>query len=143
MMLVFAILLGLVISIPFFIWSSLAFWIIIPMSIFIAIAACFIFGFIVDWIEGPQNAKYLENHRQDQNGHGLKPSAIKFSKKTPCPDCKESKVADILYGMISVTPKLQKDIDGKKVILGGCMIYDGAPQWHCFNCKKDYGKLSL
>jgi len=113
------------------------------MCILIAVGACVLFGFIVDWIEDPEKVKNFENYMQDDNDSELKPSAVKMPQKTPCPICKGSEVAEIIYGLQTLTPKLQKAVDRKKIILGGCMIYNGAPRWYCLKCKKDYGSISL
>lgn len=58
-----------------------------------------------------------------------------MSKKT-CPICGGANISKILWGMPSWTPKLEKDLKSKKVVLGGCCISDCDPTYHCNDCDK-------
>ena len=35
--------------------------------------------------------------------------------------------------------ELLKEVDRGKIILGGCIILEGAPKYHCNDCNKDSG----
>ena len=37
-----------------------------------------------------------------------------------------------------IDEKLQKDIDDRKVLLGGCSILKNSPKWFCSNCQTEY-----
>jgi len=53
-----------------------------------------------------------------------------------CPKCKSSKVVSIIYGMPDSS--LAEDEIKGKVILGGCAILQGAPDYHCKKCKYEW-----
>lgn len=65
------------------------------------------------------------------------------NNKVICPYCKSNNVAEILYGMPAFTKKLEKDLESKKIILGGCCISNDSPQYHCNDCGKEWGKLDI
>ena len=53
-----------------------------------------------------------------------------FQKSKTCPICKQAKyLIPIQYGLPS--PRISKKAKERKVILGGCFIYDWNPVWHC------------
>ena len=60
-------------------------------------------------------------------------------RKIKCPKCGSTNIARYLWGMPSFTPDLQEEIKQGKIILGGCCITEQDPQYHCNNCKKDFG----
>ena len=41
-------------------------------------------------------------------------------------------------GIQEIDEKLQKDIDDKRVLLGGCSILKNSPKWFCSNCQTEY-----
>lgn len=54
-------------------------------------------------------------------------------KKPICPNCKTSQnVSEIVYGLPSREPR-----EDENVILGGCMIFEGQPNWVCTKCDWD------
>jgi len=57
----------------------------------------------------------------------------KHQPKT-CPDCGSNKIARILWGMPAMSPKMQRDIDQGKLILGGCVVLEPDPKWQCVDC---------
>lgn len=53
-------------------------------------------------------------------------------KKNPnCPNCGK-KLAKIEYGLAGEEPK------NDDVVLGGCVVFDNSPVYHCKNCNKDF-----
>lgn len=52
-----------------------------------------------------------------------------------CPNC-NSKLVNIIYGMPD-TDALEKAKNGK-LFLGGCMIEDKNPKYHCNKCRRSY-----
>lgn len=60
-----------------------------------------------------------------------------------CPFCNSENIASILYGLISVDKDLEQEIEEDKVILGGCLAYDGIPTLHCNECNKRWGNLDM
>ncbi len=55
-----------------------------------------------------------------------------------CPYCGSKHVASILYGMPAMTEQLQRDLKAKKVVIGGCIVTDIDPWYHCNKCRKDF-----
>lgn len=56
-----------------------------------------------------------------------------------CPCCGSKNTAAILWGMPAFSEELQKKLDQKELILGGCCITGNDPSHHCNTCKKDFG----
>ena len=59
--------------------------------------------------------------------------------KLKCPKCGNRNIAKYLWGMPAFTKQLEEDLEAGRVILGGCMITESDPKFHCNNCKKDFG----
>jgi hypothetical protein len=63
--------------------------------------------------------------------------------KTPtrCPNCRKTAIIPIAYGMADVS--MAESRDRGELILGGCMIDDGSPIWHCTNvaCENEWSSL--
>lgn len=49
------------------------------------------------------------------------------------------KLIEIIYGLS--TKETIKKANKKKVVLGGCMIWDNHPEYYCKKCKKRYFKI--
>jgi hypothetical protein len=59
--------------------------------------------------------------------------------KVKCPKCGNRNVAEYLWGMPAFTKKLEEELEVGHVVLGGCMITESDPKYHCNNCKNDFG----
>lgn len=53
-----------------------------------------------------------------------------------CPKCKSENLAKILYGLPAFDDKPEKDLEEKKIVLGGCEVDD--KHWHCNNCGTEF-----
>jgi hypothetical protein len=60
---------------------------------------------------------------------------------TECPACRSRRIARISYGLHEHTEELRQALRDGRVILGGCVILDGAPTWHCNECGLDGGRI--
>ena len=60
-----------------------------------------------------------------------------------CPSCGSSNIAVFLYGLPGMSEELDNALKKQQVTLGGCPVYDGAPQWACNTCKNRFGKLRI
>ncbi|MCK5913757.1 MAG: hypothetical protein KAG12_07740 [Desulfuromusa sp.] len=58
-----------------------------------------------------------------------------------CPACSSRDIATFIYGKPRLSTKIVEGFESGKIISGGCMIRKTAPKWHCYNCKKDFGRL--
>jgi DNA-directed RNA polymerase subunit RPC12/RpoP len=54
-----------------------------------------------------------------------------------CPSCGSRKVVRIVYGMPG--PDLVEAYERGEVELGGCVIGENDPEWHCKKCGHDWG----
>lgn len=55
-----------------------------------------------------------------------------------CPNCGSTDTARILYGYPVESEELRKDLEDKKVHLGGCVIEDETIDRHCNICDTDF-----
>ena len=60
-----------------------------------------------------------------------------------CPHCGSSKTAPILYGYPILNEETKQALDEEKLYLGGCCVCGIEPEFHCFDCKKDFGTPSV
>ena len=58
-----------------------------------------------------------------------------------CPRCTMAGVIPIVYGMVGFDDAQRQERG--EIVLGGCIIEDGAPIWHCSNpeCENEWGNL--
>lgn len=56
-----------------------------------------------------------------------------------CPQCGSKRVADIVYGLVLITPDLNARLKSGRSSLGGCFVSDDNPQWHCAGCGHRWG----
>ena len=63
-----------------------------------------------------------------------------FVRRKPikCPNCGFRPVANYQYGFPYFNDELERDLENKKIVLGGCCISEDNPLWHCTNCKTDF-----
>ena len=60
-----------------------------------------------------------------------------------CPSCGSKDIAEIQYGLPAITDELEEAIANQEITLGGCGIYDGAPQWACNACRHKFGEIRI
>ena len=77
-----------------------------------------------------------------QNGSVVAVRCESKRKPRKCPACNSSRIANILYGMPEYSPKLERDIEAGRIILGGCCISDDDPVWQCADCQMTIYKKS-
>ncbi len=58
-----------------------------------------------------------------------------------CPSCGHQPVAEILYGKLLLTEKLQADLEAGKVVVGEHFYSEGDPEWRCIKCGQQGGQL--
>ena len=63
-----------------------------------------------------------------------------FLKRKPrkCPKCGFSPVASILYGMPACDEELERKLEDKSLVLGGCVVGYDDPKWQCTSCGKEF-----
>lgn len=53
-----------------------------------------------------------------------------------CPICKKRSVVKIIYGYPS--QELLDEAIKKEVVLGGCIVEETSPEFHCLKCNKQW-----
>ncbi len=61
------------------------------------------------------------------------------SERPVCPKCGSNHVARILYGLPADSDELKRELDAKRSVLGGCVVTDDDPEWHCNECRREWG----
>ena len=60
---------------------------------------------------------------------------ISLDRPGICPACGSVRVSEIIYGLPSFTPELEKELDAGRSILGGCCVTSDDPRWRCLECQ--------
>jgi hypothetical protein len=55
-----------------------------------------------------------------------------------CAECGSTHAVPIVYGLPG--PELQAQAEAGEVILGGCVVDDDSPVWHCGDCGYEWGR---
>ena len=76
-----------------------------------------------------------------ETGNFILDDIFDFDSATICPVCASGDIATFVYGKPRLSTKIVEGFESGKIISGGCMIRKTAPRWHCYNCKKDFGRL--
>ena len=63
-------------------------------------------------------------------------------KPGPCPKCGSTSIAEVEYGLMEPSHELSESLRKKEIVLGGCVIEDNSPRWHCNSCEHQYGVIS-
>jgi len=57
----------------------------------------------------------------------------------PCPRCHSSDVVPIMYGLPGT--EAIADVEAGRVVLGGCGVWDGMPEFRCRACGEGIGAV--
>lgn len=55
-------------------------------------------------------------------------------KKPKCTKCGSTNTAEILWGYPVGTPELDKALEERTIVLGGCCVGPDDPTWKCNEC---------
>jgi hypothetical protein len=61
---------------------------------------------------------------------------------TECPKCGGPRVASILYGLPDFEA-IEDDLAAGRIVLGGCFICEGDPEWACEDCDHRWGAVEF
>jgi len=61
-------------------------------------------------------------------------------KKGTCPKCGGTDITMILWGLPVFDRVLEKLVDQKKVVLGGCNVTGNDPKLECSDCHHQWGE---
>jgi hypothetical protein len=56
-----------------------------------------------------------------------------------CPQCGSKRVTPIMYGLPSIEGR--EAAQRGEIVLGGCVIFDDAPEWLCGACHNRFGSI--
>ena len=59
-------------------------------------------------------------------------------KARVCPRCGSRETVRIEYGMPAHSDRLEADLAAHRVVLGGCMVWDGQPELSCSACGLEF-----
>jgi len=133
--LIYLAVLSLIFSVPLALWSNLPHWAVLLLCLLLAFVS--LLGLRLARqnkaaaTRSTTSAPVFRNPDSDERS------------KPGCPHCGATDVAKVIYGKPALTRQLLEDLESGKVISGGCMIHDGAPEWHCYGCQRDFGHVSF
>ena len=55
-----------------------------------------------------------------------------------CPRCGSREIATILRGEPAYSEGLEADLEARRVVLGGCMVWDDQPDRSCRTCRLEF-----
>jgi len=61
-------------------------------------------------------------------------------KMTECPRCGGTDIAMILWGLPNMSSELEKKVNDKKIVFGGCCVSGNDPELECNDCGWRYCK---
>jgi hypothetical protein len=71
-------------------------------------------------------------------------SRLEFTVKPKnCPKCGGELIADIMYGKPFWNNDLQRALDERRIVLGGCEVTGDDPAWTCASCKAVFYKTEI
>ena len=76
--------------------------------------------------------------KQEGRAHS---SDIDNNNGDKCPRCTSRNVGRWEFGLAPSVP--EEEIKSGRVHLGGCIVYEDAPQYHCNDCGYDWGKWKM
>ena len=53
---------------------------------------------------------------------------------TECPKCGGTDIAMILWGLSQMSKDLEKKVNDKKIVFGGCCVSENDPRLECNDC---------
>ena len=53
---------------------------------------------------------------------------------TKCPYCESTSISNILWGLPNFSPVLEKKVQEKKIVFGGCLVTGKDPKHECNDC---------
>jgi len=55
-----------------------------------------------------------------------------------CPRCGSREIAKFQYGEPASSDRLEADLEARRVVLGGCMVWDDQPDRTCTACSLEF-----
>ena len=61
-------------------------------------------------------------------------------EKLNCPNCNNDEIAFIFWGYPNLDSDMEKAVENKEIIMGGCIVSDHDPKWECTECHQRWGE---
>ena len=61
-------------------------------------------------------------------------------EKLNCPNCNNDEIAFIFWGYPNLDNDIEKAVENKEIVMGGCIVTDHDPKWECTECHHRWGK---
>ena len=139
------ILVTIIIAVVFLLWTGLPDWLAILLAPFVSFFGLFLL-FLLPSLFAGRKKTYVSIPEEDVDKDEAAGEEFNIPEKLDgliCPACESSDMAFIVYGLPAMSKKMEKAIVDKKVTLGGCVVYDGAPQWVCNECGFKFGEMRI
>ena len=133
----------IIVAVVFLVWTGLPNWLAILLAPFVSFFGLFILFLLPSLFAGRKKtyAPIPEDEMKMDEGKSVDFILPEKPVGLLCPSCDSSDIAVIVYGLPAMSKEMEKAIADKKITLGGCMIYDGTPQWICNSCGHKFGEL--
>ena len=63
--------------------------------------------------------------------------------KRKCPNCQSTNHAEILWGLPADMGEIEKELERKKIVLGGCVVTGDDPKLECNDCGTRWIKFGI
>jgi hypothetical protein len=128
------VLVAIIVGVSLSLLTELRTWVIFLAAPVISYVGLFVFSQLVDLIETGE-VPDITSLREKEEVDIFIPTP---PKGLSCPRCGSGDLCAIIYGLLDTTEKLKKAVADRKVTLGGCLVYDEAPQWVCNVCSHKF-----
>ncbi len=61
-------------------------------------------------------------------------------EKLNCPNCNNDEIAFIFWGYPNLDNDIEKAVENKEIVMGGCLVSDHDPKWECTECHHRWGE---
>ena len=137
---IYWVLLSLFLYLPLALWSTLPLWWVMLLAP--AVALLVLFGALM-LFRLKTAATPLCTLQSPGTEHIFQNQDFDLSVTPCCPHCSSANVAKMIYGKPTLTRQMIEGLETGKIISAGCMIHGGAPEWHCYSCKRDFGHITF
>jgi rubredoxin len=69
-----------------------------------------------------------------QRNNSTKKRYESIEQPDSCPACGSNRIARIVYGLPSSSPRLMERVEKGEIVFGGCCITRDDPSWNCPDC---------
>ncbi len=130
-MFILLVIVSIVLSTLLALFTELSVWLAIALSPVASFILLLAFSFIIERLEPKEDIEPTPAPMPKDPSDiilSLRPAGLS------CPACGSDQILEIIYGLPATTEKLERELEKKTIILGGCMMHENAPLWKCGKC---------